>query len=429
MAAVPTFASRAEIKAFQFGQLSNLLAALVPGNAFYTGKFQAAGFRHADSLEDYFARAPFTLRSELTQDQTEHPPFGSNLTFPRERYTRYCQTSGTTGKPMRWLDTSESWQWMISNWRRVYEAAGLTAEDRIFFAFSFGPFLGFWVAFDAASAHGCLAIPGGGMPSTARLATIIDAGATVLCCTPTYALRLAEVAQAEHIDLATSRIRRIIVAGEAGGSVPSTRAQIEKLWNGARVVDHHGMTEVGPVSYECPVHSGTLHIIESSYIAEVLDGETLTPVPEGSRGELVLTNLGRTGSPLLRYRTGDIVERGRSALCDCGTRDLALPGGILTRTDDMVVVRGVNVYPAAIENILRTVEGIAEYRVEVHSEHALRELRIVVEPEIGVRDRHGLEHRVHTALNAALGLRIAVASAAPGELPRFELKAKRWIRI
>ncbi len=429
MAAVPHFASREQLQAFQTTELRQLLAAVMESNAFYRRKFEQAGFQGADTLGEYFAHAPFTLRSELTADQAAHPPFGSNLTFAPERYTRFCQTSGTTGKPMRWLDTSESWQWMMGNWRRVYEAAGLTAEDRVFFAFSFGPFLGFWVAFDAASAHGCLAIPGGGMPSTGRLAAILDAGATVLCCTPTYALRLAEVAVAEQVEMSRCRIRRVIVAGEPGGSVPATRAQIEKAWNGARVVDHHGMTEVGPVSYECPVQVGTLHVIESSYVAEVVDTRTMQQVAAGERGELVLTNLGRTGSPLLRYRTGDIVERGPEGRCVCGTLDLALPGGILSRTDDMVVVRGVNVYPAAIDNILRSVDGIVEYRVEVHSEHSLRELRIVVEPEMGVRDLHGLEHRVHTALNAALGLRIAVASAAPGELPRFELKAKRWVRV
>ena len=148
----------------------------------------------------------------------------------------------------------------------------------------------------------------------------------------------------------------VIVAGEPGGSVPATRAHISTLWRGARVVDHHGMTEIGPVSYGCPKRPGVLHIVADSYIPEVIDPLTLQPVSRGVTGELVLTNLGRLGSPLIRYRTSDIVRAATEDRCVCGTGDLALEGGILGRTDDMLLVRGVNVYPAAVENILRGFE-------------------------------------------------------------------------
>jgi phenylacetate-CoA ligase len=266
--------------------VDNLLAAILPANRFYARKLE-----NLATLDDLF-----TTKQELIDDQAAHPPYGTNLTFPLDRYTRFCQTSGTSGHPLHWLDTSESWNWMLGNWDRVYEAAGVTSKDHIFFAFSFGPFLGFWTAFEAATRMGALAIPGGGMRTSVRLNTILDTRATVLCCTPTYAIRLAETAAESHIDLEKSNVRRIIVAGEPGGSIASTRAHIEKSWPGARVVDHHGMTETGPVSYGCPARPGVLHIIESSYIAEVLDGE------------LILTNLGRIGSPLIRYGTGDLVR-------------------------------------------------------------------------------------------------------------------------
>src|SRR5580700_4703139 len=280
-----------------------LLSAVLPGNPFYAAKLR--GF----SPDANLASLPFTRKQELIDDQIAHPPYGSNLTYPLSRYTRFCQTSATTtGTPMRWLDTPENWDWMIGNWLRVYQSASVTAGDRIFFAFSFGPFAGFWIGFDAAVRLGCLAIPGGGMRSAARLRAILENSATVLCCTPTYAIRLAEVAAEENIDLAASRIRAVIVAGEPGGSVPATRAQISRLWRGARVVDHHGMTEVGPVSYGCPARPDVLHVIADSYIAEIIDPLTLQPVPRGVTGELVLTNLGRLGSPLIRYRTGDIVR-------------------------------------------------------------------------------------------------------------------------
>lgn len=377
--------------------LQDLLNRILPANSFYARKLEAIS-----SIDDLF-----THKQELIDDQAAHPPFGTNLTFPLHRYTRFCQTSGTSGQPLHWLDTPESWNWMLDNWDRVYQAAGITSSDHIFFAFSFGPFLGFWTAFEAATRMGALAIPGGGMRTAVRLRTILETRATVLCCTPTYAIRLAEAAAEEQIDLAASRIRRIVVAGEPGGSIASTRAHIEKLWPGSRVVDHHGMTETGPVSYGCPDRPGVLHIIESSYIAEMIGGE------------LILTNLGRIGSPLIRYRTGDLVQAVRGH-CACGSSEVALEGGILGRTDDMVVVRGVNIYPAAVEEVLRS-QGITEYRVEVRTERALTQLLILVEGDAPAR--------IEAALTNAFSLRIPVSTVPAGSLPRFEAKAKRWIRL
>ena len=420
---------RREIEADQLAKLRSLLAVVSVSNPFYSTKLRNAGI-HPDlsSLDEFFAQASFTRKQELIEDQRASPPYGSNLTYPIERYTRLTQTSSTAGKALHWLDTPESWGWMLDNWQRVYQAAGVGTGDRIFFAFSFGLFLGFWTAFDAAARLGCLRIPGGGMSSAARLGAILDHAATVLCCTPTYALRLAEVAAEERIDLAASKVRRIIVAGEAGGGIPAVRARIEASWPGARVVDHHGMTETGPVSYGCPARPGILHVIESGFIAEVIDPDSGHPVPPGGRGELTLTNLGRVGSPLLRYRTGDLVERAQDGLCECGSYEMALPGGILARADDMVVVRGVNVYPSAVEEIVRGCEGIAEYRVEIDTAHPLPELRILVEPSIECADVAGLEKRLQASLRTALGLRIAVTRVSRGELPRFEMKAQRWVR-
>jgi phenylacetate-CoA ligase len=422
------FSNREGLETEQLARLRSLIATLIPANAFYTQKLRAAGTgSEIESLSRFFELAPFTLKRELIEDQRRNPPYGTNLTYPLERYSRFCQTSATTGKPMHWLDTRESWNWMLDSWDRVFEAAEVTAHDRIFFAFSFGPFLGFWTAFESGARMGCLCIPGGGMRSSARLHTILATGATVLCCTPTYAVRLAEVAAEEKIDLSASKVRRIIVAGEPGGSIAATRAHIERVWPGSKVVDHHGMTETGPVSYGCPRVPGVLHIIESAYIAEVIDPQTGQPISPGGTGELVLTNLGRTGSPLLRYRTGDIVHRAAEERCECGTYDLALQGGILGRTDDMLVIRGVNVYPSAVEDVLRAHEGIAEYRVEVHTTRTLQELSLQIEATAGHPDAEGLARRVEAALHRAFALRIPVTPVPAGTLPRFEMKARRWV--
>ena len=421
---------RKGLEAHQYACLQQLLAAIVPANSFYTNKLLESGVGDGIcSVSDYVNRTPFTVKQELVDDQLQYPPYGTNLTYPVEDYTRQWQTSGTSGSPMRWLDTPESLTWMLDSWEMVYRSADVSAEDRVFFAFSFGPFLGFWTAFEAAGRSGCLCLPGGGMSSAARVAAILDSQITVICCTPTYAIRLAEVASAEGIDLSESRVRRIIVAGEPGGGIPATRARIESLWPGAKLVDHHGMTEIGPASYECPREPGVLHMIESAYLPEVIAPQTGKAVAAGETGELVVTTLGRLGSPLLRYRTGDLVKPRADGRCVCGTWDLALEGGILGRSDDMVVIRGVNIFPSAVEDVVRSCGGVAEYRVETRLVRSLPELQLQVEPALEIDDADVLIAQLAAALRNAFGLRIPVRAVAAGELPRFEMKANRWQRV
>src|SRR6185369_14442148 len=215
---------------------------------------------------------------EVIKDRLASPPYGTNLTFPIEAYIRCHQTSGSTNMPIRWLDTRESWECITGNWQQIFDAAGITRSDRFFFAFSFGPFLGFWSALEAALKRGCFCLPGGGMSTLARAQAILDNSITVLCCTPTYAQHLGETIREKKMDWASNRLRLVIVAGESGGSIPATRARIEKLLPGAKVFDHHGMTEVGPVTYQCPAKPGILHVLESAYFPEVIDPQTLLPV-------------------------------------------------------------------------------------------------------------------------------------------------------
>lgn len=419
--------NRATIEATQLARLRELVAALSPANPFQTVKLSGLT-QPLYTLADFTRHVPFTTKAELVADQKAFPPYGTNLTYPVAQYSRLHQTSGTTGSPMRWLDTPETWHALIDCWAEVYHAAGVTAADRIFFAFSFGPFLGFWLAFDAAQKIGSLCLPGGGLSSPARLQMLLDNGATVLCCTPTYALRLAEVAASERIDLTRSRIKTIIVAGEPGGSIPIIRQRLEAAWPGARVFDHHGMTEVGPVTYECPAQTGILHVIESAFLAEIVNPQTGEPIPAGEKGELILTTLVRTGSPLLRYRTGDLVCAAKDAVCACGRHELALAGGILGRVDDMVVVRGVNVYPSAVEETLRRFPEIAEYQVVLTTANSLNELNVKIEPAEHCADVDSLLRRVENAFQTNFSLRVPVVAVNTGSLPRFEMKAKRWIK-
>jgi phenylacetate-CoA ligase len=408
-------------------RLSELLPAIYGRNQFYTRKLDAAGVQvGALRFPEDLARLPLTTKTELAEDQAAHPPWGTALTEPLERYTRYCQTSSTTGRPLRWIDTNESWQWVLDCWKSVYQAARVEPGDRVFFPFSFGPFLGFWAGFEAGCQMGMQCVPGGGMSSAIRLAMIEAIGATVVCCTPTYALRLAEIAAQERPGrpLAQSTVRVLIVAGEPGGSIPATRERIERSW-GARVIDHHGLTEVGPVSFECWEAPGFLHLNEAEYICEVLDPATGRQIPDGEAGELVLTNPGRTASPVIRYRTGDIVVR-RSGPCACGRTWARLEGGIRARADDMINIRGVNVYPAAIESVVHRFPEVLAFRSIVSKGGAMPSIRVEVEVAPG-GDAAGAAAKVAHQLREALGLTVPVHVVQAGALPRFEMKSLRFV--
>ena len=418
---------RSRLAEGQGRRLMELLRAIHGRNQFYTRKLQDAGIDiNGLRLPEDFKRLPLTTKAELNADQAANPPWGTALTEPLSHYTRYCQTSSTTGRPLRWIDTNESWQWLLECWKAVYRGARVTQSDRVFFPFSFGPFLGFWAGFEAGPQIGLHCIPGGGMSSQIRLSMIETIGATVVCCTPTYALRLAEIAEHERRrPLAEGTVRMLIVAGEPGGSIPATRERIERSW-GARVLDHHGLTEVGPVSFECWEVPGSLHINEAEFIAEVLDLRTGEEVEDGQSGELVLTNLGRTASPAIRYRTGDLVIR-RSEPCACGRTWARLEGGILGRADDMVNIRGVNVYPVGIESVVRRLPEVVEFRSVVSRQGSMRSLRLEIEVTPEFEDSNAVASRVAYHLREALGLSVNVLVVEPGTLPRFEMKANRFV--
>jgi phenylacetate-CoA ligase len=408
-------------------RLRDLLRAIQGRNQFYTRKLAEAGLDiGALRLPDDFRKLPLTTKAELNADQAAHPPWGTALTEPLVNYTRYCQTSSSTGRPLRWIDTNESWQWLLECWKAVYRGARVRPGDRVFFPFSFGPFLGFWAGFEAGPHLGLHCIPGGGMSSQIRLSMIETLGATVVCCTPTYALRLAEIAELERRrPLHEGTVRMLIVAGEPGGSIPATRERIERSW-GARVIDHHGLTEVGPVSFECWESPGSLHVNEGEFIAEVIDPRTGVEVKDGQTGELVLTNLGRTASPVIRYCTGDIVVR-RSDPCSCGRTWARLQGGILGRADDMVNIRGVNVYPVGIESVVRRLPEVVEFRSVVSRQGSMRSLRLEIEVAPEFEDSNAVASRVAYHLREALGLSVNVLVVESGTLPRFEMKANRFL--
>lgn len=409
-------APRSLIEEHQLARLQLGFSRILLHNRFYAEKlFAHDGTLYLDKLSD-LSGLPFTTKQEFVVDQEQHPLFGSNLTYPLGDYIRLHQTSGTSGRPLRVLDTQESWDWWADCWVSIYQAAGVTRDDIVFLAFGFGPFIGFWSAYEGAKKLGALTVPGGGMDSLQRLRAIQEIGATVLVCTPSYALHLAEVAQEHGMDMRESSVRVTIHAGEPGASIPATRQRIERAWN-ARTYDHAGMTEMGAYGFACSEQRG-LHVNEAEFIAEILDPQSAQPVQEGEVGELVLTNLGRWGSPAIRYRTGDLVRHG-GYTCGCGRAFLTLPGGVLGRVDDMLIVRGVNIYPSAIAGVLHRFPEVAEYRVIVTTEGMLDEIALQVECPAE------LVPAIQAELRIAFSLRVPIEAVEQGTLPRFELKARR----
>ena len=422
-----------DLTSHQAGQLARLLDVVLETNPFWQRRLAREGFgreqfaREPVQTLEQLRTLPLLSKQELVEDVAAHPPYGSNLTYARSEYIRFHQTSGTTGQPQPWLDTAASWDWFCDCWRDIYLMCGVERSDVIAFPFSFGPFIGFWAAHDGAVRFGAMSLTLGGLSTEQRLREIVRHRATVLCCTPTYGLRMADVAAEQGIDLAASAVTTLIVAGEPGGNIPAVRNQLETAYQ-ARVIDHWGMSDVGSLGVEPATDPGVLHLLTRHCIAEVIDPVTLLPIPhDGRLGELVITNLGRLGMPVIRYRTGDLVQPDG---VDEKTGCLRLTGGVHGRADDMIVIRGNNVFPSSVEAIVREQRAISEFRIVVTTRRSMPHLRIEVEPHA---DHDGAPCEaavtaIETACIDRLHFKAEVTTVSPGTLPRFEMKAKRLVR-
>jgi phenylacetate-CoA ligase len=425
--------SRDALEALQLRKLRDLVDWTHASAPWQSAQLRKAGVESSDALRslDDLRRIPFLERQDWMATQEEDPPYGAVLAAPPEAAIRYHTTSGTTGKrPLAVLDGPKDWEWIAEMWCYGFWAAGVRAPDSVFFAFSYGTFVGFWGAHYACEKLGCRVLPGGNMTTEARVRMIAEAEVTVVCSTPTYALRMAQEAGAKGVDLPGSAVRVLVLSGEPAGSIPATKALIEERW-GAKAVDTAGMTELGTIfMFECSHQPGGPHIIEDHFVEEVVDPVTLEPVPDGELGERVVTSFGRGFIPVMRYRTRDMVVRVPASRCDCGRTFDIYDGGIRGRVDDMKVVRGTNVYPRAIEEIVRrNVGALEEFQVRLFTVDGIRdEIEVLVELAEGSQttaDGDLLQEVGRQLSEAHEGLRFGVRTAEPGSLPRFELKAKR----
>jgi phenylacetate-CoA ligase len=421
--------SREDIEGLQVRKLRDLVGWADAQVPWQSKRLRDAGVT-ADQIEslDDLRRLPLMTRDDWMQSQTEEPPFGANVAAPQDAAIRYHMTSGTTGKtPIRVLDSMKDWEWIAEMWCYGLWGFGVRPTDTVFVAFGYSTFIGFWGLHYACEKLGCLTLPGGAMTTDQRVKQIVEMGATVVASTPTYALRMAQEAKQLGIDLASSSVERLILSGEPAGSIPATKKLIEEEW-GAKAGDTAGMTELGTIMiFECARQPGGTHIIEDHYIEEVLDPASGEPVGYGEFGERVVTSFGRGFIPVLRYRTRDLVVKVPASTCDCGRTFDLYDGGIRGRVDDMKLVRGTNVYPRAVESIVREHPEIDEFQIHLYTAEGRRdEIEILVEIPDRNADADAIIARVAKALaDSHEALRFGVRVVEDGTLPRFELKAKR----
>lgn len=419
--------SRPELRELQLKLLQQTIDFAYRNSPYYTGAFDQIGVKPDDlkGLDD-LKRFPFMHKTTLRERQEAHQPLGDVTAVPEEKIVYISVSSGSTGVPTASPFTAQDWDAWIDYEARLFWSSGMRPTDRYCHALNFSLFVGGPCVLGAQKL-GALCIHAGTMPSERLLTLMRQFGATITWTTPSYAWYLGETAQNQGIDPAQDLgIRKIFVAGEPGGSIPVTRSRIEELWD-AEVYDYYGLSDIfGACAGECEARSG-LHFAEDHIFVEVLDPDTGEEVKEGERGELVMTTLKKFARPLVRFRSGDIVSY-TTERCSCGRTHLRLQG-IHGRLDDMLIIRGVNVFPSDIERVARDNPNLTgEYRLVVDRVQHLDVLTVEVEHKPGYQGTlEHLEKQLTEQIRSILGIKTKLVVLPPEALPRATHKAKRVI--
>ena len=418
---------RNQLEELQTNLLKDYLRYAYQHSPYYQQAFQEAGVKPEDfqQLSD-ISKFPFVHKQILRDRQAAKPLLGDIATVPEEDVVFISASSGSTGMPTLSPFTQKDFTEFQDVQSRLFWAAGMRPNDRYAHALNFTLFVGGPDVIGAQNL-GALCIWAGAIPSERLLFILKEFQPTVIWTTPSYAWYLGETARKQGIDPATHlAINRIIVAGEPGGSIEATKSAIEKLWD-AEIYDFYGISDIfGACAGMCPERDG-LHLAEDHVLLEVLDPQTLQPVKDGEKGEMVLTTLKKTARPLIRFRTGDIITQNRE-VCGCGRTHTRI--SIHGRIDDMFIVSGVNVFPSDIEYIVRNIPEITgEYRITVYTKDHMTRFDLEVEKVADIIvDIQDLTDRVSQKVKSRLGVKPQkVTVLEDGELPRAVHKAKRLI--
>lgn len=420
---------REELDALHLRKLHALLEYAYRRSPFYRRKFDRAEIRPEEikTLEDFKRRVPLTDKSEFIDLGQQKPPYGETGALPLEYLAFHSETSGTTGVPLGVPFTLYDMERYGESWAYGYWAIGIRPGDTFYFAFNWGLFAGFWSAYWGARRLGARVISGGGQSSEGHIRLIQRLKPTVLLATPTYALRLAEVARDMGINAAELGIKYTYHAGEPGPcSIEAMRRQLESSW-GAVAGELYGIQEIDAMAPGCPLGKG-VHMNELNTFSWSCNPETGEEVAEGEIGENIVTSYVNSAQPLINYRTHDLVQRFNS--CECGRTWHFLRGVVLGRSDFMVTIKGTNVYQTAVENILGAVPELSShYELVITREKGLDEMTVRAEPrkEVSSEKYPQLARSIEQRIREALGVRLRVELLAPGSLPRYELKTKRIV--
>jgi phenylacetate-CoA ligase len=421
---------REKLVKLQLKKFKSIFSWAYEHSKFYHQLYADAGIEPGDirTFED-IRKIPKIEKSMMRAIQGKEPyPYGDMLAMPLERVTIYHQTSGTTGQPVYQADSWQDWEWWAEAWACLLYAQGYRDYDRLFLPFGYNIFVAFWGAHYGAEKLGCEVVPGGVLNTEARILKMQELRATAMAATPTYVLGMADTARRKMgIDPAKDlQIRKITVAGEAGGSVPATKKRMEEAW-GAKVYDHVGATEIGAWSFECRYQSG-LHINEALFLVEIEDinsGESITE--PGRRGKMVVTALNRMAQPCIRFDSKDIIEWSPDK-CECGRTFRLLKGGVIGRADDITKVKGVLLAPTSIEEVVRSIPELSdEYEVLVTKKGDLDDITLKVELKPGQQNNiETIRTKLIDQLRVRTNLGYNLEFHEYGTLPRYDVKAKRF---
>jgi phenylacetate-CoA ligase len=422
---------REQLQKLQLKKFQSIFKWAYERSKFYHQLYSDAGIEPGDirTLED-IRKVPKVEKSMLRAIQGKEPyPYGDILCVPLEQVTEYHQTTGTTGQPVFQADTWQDWEWHSEAWASFLYAQGYRNHDRIFLPFGYNVFIAFWGAHYAAEKLGCEVIPGGVLNTEARILKMKQLRATALMATPTYVLGMADVARRKlGIDPARDlQIRRITVAGEPGGNIPSTKKRMEEAW-GAKVYDQIGATEIGDWGYECTCQSG-LHVHEAFFLVEIEDidtGELITG--PGRRGKMIITALDRIAQPCIRFDSKDIIEWNPLDRCECGRTFRLLRGGLIGRADDITKVKGVLLAPTSIEEVVRSIPELGdEYEVIVAKKGDIDDITLKVELLPGQEGKTDLvKAKLTDQLRLKTNLGYNLEFHEYNTLPRYDAKSKRF---
>lgn len=409
-------------------KIKNVLNYAFENSGFYQRKWGKVDFHPSDvnSLSD-FEQVPITTKDEIREDLEMYAPFGSNVCIPRSEVHRIQGTSGTTGKPTVFSFGKEDWDRIAEQHARIMWSFGMRPSDLVFIGSPLSLYIGSWGALIGAERLGAQTFPfGAGQAGQTEKAVswLKEVKPTVFYGTPSYALYLAEKATQLGVDPKEFGFRILFFSGEPGAGIPSTKKRIEETFGGI-CIDSGTMAEVTPwmSNTECEHRQG-VHLWQDVVYTEVVDKDTKKLVPYGGEGVPVYTPLERTSQPVIRYWSGDLTTW-TDEPCACGRVYPRLPKGIYGRIDDMVTIRGVNVYASLVENVIRTIEGIGdEFVMVVTRENIMDEVTVQCETT-GIKNPDSLEKEISAKLKKETGVTFKIELLPLGTLERTQFKAKR----